>query len=107
MANPEPLASGACRRPAVCRPPKTGWSSGAVATVLVRESLLLDSGVGGSNVVQEGPCFFKTIEKEGLQGGKGDENEAGQPQHIHDPGIPQEPSRFAGAALDAWRSTHV
>ena len=54
-------------------------------------SFLLDSGVLGSNVVREGQCFFKTIEKEGLQGGKGDEHEVDQPQHIHDPGIQQEP----------------
>ena len=57
-------------------------------------SLLLDSGVFGSNVVREGQCFFKTIEKEGLQGGKGDEHEVGQPQHLHDPGIQQEPNAF-------------
>jgi hypothetical protein len=37
-----------------------------------RISLLLDFGVLGSNVVREVQCFFKTIEKEGLQGGKGD-----------------------------------
>jgi len=29
-------------------------------------------------------------EKEGLQGGKGVNNEDGRPQHIHDPGIQQE-----------------
>jgi len=51
----------------------------------------LDSGVLGSNVVREVECFFKAIEKEGLQGEKGDKKEVGQPQQIHDPGIQQEP----------------
>jgi len=55
------------------------------------DSLLVDSGVLGSTVVREVPYFFKAIEKEGLQGGKGDKNEVGQPQHIHAPGIQQEP----------------
>jgi hypothetical protein len=41
-------------------------------------ALLVDSGVLGSTVVREVPCFFKAIEKEGLQGGKGDKNEVGQ-----------------------------
>jgi hypothetical protein len=35
---------------------------------------------------------LKAIEKERLQGGEGDKNKVGQPQHIHDPGIQQEPS---------------
>jgi hypothetical protein len=35
--------------------------------------------------------LFKAIEKERLQGGKGDNKEIGRPQHIHDPGIQQEP----------------
>ena len=37
-------------------------------------TLLLDSGVLGSTVVQEGQYLFKAIEKEGVQGGKGDNN---------------------------------
>jgi len=63
------------------------------------QTLLLDSGVFGSNVVREGQCFFKTIEKEGLQGGKGDEHEVEQPQHIHDPGIQQEPLDLCNKAV--------
>ena len=55
------------------------------------EALLLDSGGFGSNVVREVPSFFQAIEKEGLQGGKGNKHEVEQPQHIHDPGIQQEP----------------
>ena len=29
-------------------------------------TLFLDAGVFGSNVVREGPCFFKAIEKQRL-----------------------------------------
>src|SRR5215831_2139081 len=36
-------------------------------------------------------CLFKTIEKEGLQGGQGDNNWVVRHRHIHDPGIQQEP----------------
>ena len=63
-------------------------------------ALLLDSGVLGSNVDQEVQSFFKAIEKEGLQGGKGGKNEVGEPQHIHAPGIQQEPDRKFGIAPD-------
>src|SRR5215510_11147221 len=34
--------------------------------------------------------LLKVIEKEGLQGGKGDNNWVGRHRHIHDPGIQQE-----------------
>src|SRR5262252_873267 len=34
---------------------------------------------------------LKAIEKEGLQGGTGDNNWVGRHRHIHDPGIQQEP----------------
>jgi hypothetical protein len=40
---------------------------------------------------EEVQYLFKAIEKEGLQGGKGDNNEVGRPRQIHDPGIQQEP----------------
>ena len=54
-------------------------------------TLFLEAGVFGSNVVREVPYFFQAIAKEALQGGKGDKHEVEQPQHIHDPGIQQEP----------------
>src|SRR5215813_7915972 len=38
---------------------------------------------------------FKAIEKEGLQGGTGDNNWAVRHRRIHDPGIQQEPPRLA------------
>jgi hypothetical protein len=47
-------------------------------------------GVLGFNVVREGPCLFKPIENEGLQGGKRDNNEVGRPRPIYAPGIQQE-----------------
>src|SRR5262249_32858465 len=40
------------------------------------------------------PSLLKAIAKEGLQGGKGDNNEVGRHRHIHDPGIQQEPSQI-------------
>jgi len=57
----------------------------------IPRTLLLDSGVFGSNVAREGHCLFKAMDKEGLRGGKGDNNEARRPRHIHAPGIQQEP----------------
>src|SRR5262249_48721677 len=60
-------------------------------TYAFRRSLLLDSGVFGSNVAREGHCLFKAMDKEGLRGGKGDNNEVRRPRYIHDPGIQQEP----------------
>src|SRR5262249_3996284 len=44
-----------------------------------------------SNVVREVQCLFKTIEKEGLQGGKGDNDWVVRHRYIHAPGIQQEP----------------
>src|SRR6516165_10810249 len=55
-------------------------------------TLFLNSGVLVSGVVREGHWPFKAIEKEGLQEGKHDNNEAGRPRHIHDPGSQQEPT---------------
>ena len=48
-------------------------------------------GVFGSNGVRELPCLFQAMAHEGLQGGKSDQHEVAQPQHIHAPGIQPEP----------------
>jgi hypothetical protein len=69
----------------------SGGSSSHPYSNMVRSFLEITLG---SNVAREGPCFFKATEKEGLQGGKYDKNEVGQPQHIHDPGIQQEPQQI-------------
>jgi hypothetical protein len=39
---------------------------------LIERTLLLDSGVLAPTLSERCFCFFKTIEKEGLHGGKGD-----------------------------------
>jgi len=51
-------------------------------------ALLLDSRGLGSTMVRE---VHLLIEKEGLQGGKGDNKWVGRHRPIHDPGIQQEP----------------
>src|SRR5262245_8859580 len=49
--------------------------------------------------------LLKAVEKEGLQGGKGDNSWVGRHRHIHDPGIQQEPGRnMAHVRYSAARS---
>ena len=36
---------------------------------------------------REGQGLYQAMDKDGLQGGKGDNNAVGRPRHIHDPGI--------------------
>ena len=42
---------------------------------------------------------MKTIAKEGLQGGKGDNDWVGHHRHTHDPGIQQEPFQYGWLSL--------
>src|SRR5215470_3468016 len=45
-------------------------------------------------MVREAHSRLKAVEKEGFQGGKGDNNWVVRHRHIRDPGIQQEPSTF-------------
>src|SRR5262245_17491458 len=47
--------------------------------------------------------LLKAIEKEGLQGGKGDSNWVVRHRQIHDPGIQQEPNNFGKYHFDLDR----
>src|SRR4029453_3010187 len=52
--------------------------------------------------------LFKAIEKEGLQGEKGDNNWVVRQRQIHDPGIQQEPPNINGVRTNGeCRSLHI
>ena len=59
-----------------------------------RVTSFLDARVLGSSIVREVNSLFQAIEKEGLYGGKTDNNKVGRPRHMHDPGIQQEPTQL-------------
>jgi hypothetical protein len=66
-----------------------------VTTAVVRHCQLRSYWIPGAYAPpwsEKRTSLLQAIEKEGLQGGKGDSNWVGRPRHIHDPGIQQEPT---------------
>ena len=58
----------------------------------IEAMLFLDSEVLCSHVARQAELIFEAIEKSGLHGGEPGKSRVVRHQHIHDPGIQQEPT---------------
>ena len=61
----------------------------------IEATRFLDSGGLCSHVARQAELIFEAIEKSGLHGGEPGKSRVVGHQHIHDPGIQQEPINFA------------
>ena len=73
----------------------------------IEATLFLDSGLFCFHVVRQAALIFEAIEKSGLHGGEPGKSRVVRHQHIHDPGIQQEPSSLLTAILRGGRCGFV
>jgi hypothetical protein len=75
--------------------------------VSIEATRFLDSGVLCSRVARQAGLIFEAIEKSGLHGREPGKSRVVRHQHIHDPGIQQEPPGLSEVAQAANGQLHV